>query len=182
MAQHPRLTQTLVAAYTSYQPQVLLGPFVIAVLGGRKALWGYVCAYHISLAIALVCVAVWPSEYVYAYYGFTSFIPDLGGRAHAHLVAIRSGQLPVLSLGSAQGLISMPSFHAAIGILVPWSLRRRVWIAAPLALVDIGLLLGTALLGLHYVVDVLATMIGMPIVLWLSERIVSRVLGGAERA
>lgn len=174
---HPRVTSLLVAAYSSYQPQVLLGPFVIALLAGRRALWVYVCAYHLSLAIALVSLAIWPSEYIYAFYQFTPLIPDLGSHAHAHLVAIRSGQLPLLKLGEAQGLISMPSFHAAIGMLVPWSLRSRPWLAGPLVIIDVGLLIATAVLGLHYVVDVVATLIGLPIVVYVSERIVSRALG-----
>ena len=179
LSAHPRLTQLLVVAYTSYQPQVLLGPFVIAFLGGRRALWVYVCAYHLCLAAAIISLAIWPSEYIYAHYGFTPLIPDLGERAHAHLEAIRSGQLPVLRLGEAQGLISMPSFHAAIGMLLPWCLRRRLWLALPLAVLDAGLLIGTAILGLHYVVDVLATMAGLPVILYASERIVSRAFTGS---
>jgi hypothetical protein len=177
LAAHPKVTGALVAAYSSYQPQVLLGPFVIAFIGGRRALWVYVCAYHLSLAVALASLAIWPSEYVYVFYRFTPFIPDLGSHAHAHLVAIRSGQLPLLRLGEAQGLISMPSFHAAIGMLVPWSLRGRLWLAGPLAVIDVGLLIATAVLGLHYVVDVLATLIGFPIVVYVSERLVSRAFG-----
>ena len=179
LSAHPRLTPLLVVAYTSYQPQVLLGPFVIAFLGGRRALWVYVCAYHLCLAAAIISLAIWPSEYIYAHYGFTPLIPDLGERAHAHLEAIRSGQLPVLRLGEAQGLISMPSFHAAIGMLLPWCLRRRLWLALPLAVLDAGLLIGTAILGLHYVVDVLATMAGLPVILYASERIVSRAFTGS---
>ena len=129
--------------------------------------------------MALLSLALWPSEHVYAYYDFTPLIPDLGARIHAHLLAIRSGQLPVLRLGEAQGLISMPSFHAAIGMLVPWCLRRRLWLALPLAVLDAGLLIGTAILGLHYVVDVLATMAGLPVILYASERIVSRAFTGS---
>jgi hypothetical protein len=177
LAAHPRVTSVLVAAYSSYQPQVLLGPFVIAFLGDRRALWVYVCAYHLSLAVALGSLVIWPSEYVYAFYRFTPLIPDLASHAHANLVAIRSGQLPLLRLGEAQGLISMPSFHAVIGMLIPWSLRGRLWLVGPLAIIDVGLLIATVVLGLHYVVDVLATLIGFPIVVYVSERIVSRALG-----
>ena len=137
----------------------------------------YVCAYHLTLAVALASLTIWPSEYVYAFYRLAPLIPDLGANAHAHLMAIRNGQLPLLKLGEAHGLISMPSFHAAIGMLIPWCLRSRRWLVAPLVIVDVGLLIATAVLGLHYVVDVLATLIGLPIVVYVSERIVARALG-----
>jgi hypothetical protein len=56
------------------------------------------------------------------------------------------------------------------------SLGDGPWLAGAPAVINVGLLITAAVLGLHCLVDLLATLFGFPIVVVVSERIVSRAL------
>ncbi len=55
------------------------------------------------------------------------------------------------------GLISIPSFHTAGGLMVTWAFRHhRAWLVT-FAVVNVLLIAATVLSGTHYAIDVLAT-------------------------
>ena len=72
------------------------------------------------------------------------------------IVALRAHAIPVDDFGIRQGLISIPSFHAAYALLymgASWRLRRLRWAILPLNAV---MLVATPIEGSHYLADLVA--------------------------
>jgi membrane-associated phospholipid phosphatase len=93
---------------------------------------------------------------------FSALIPALGyegaiGAAHIDaLREIRAGAWTTLDIEKVEGIITFPSFHAALGVLFPYALRHIKWAFWPALLVNGTMILGTPVVGGHYLVDVIA--------------------------
>jgi len=72
-------------------------------------------------------------------------------------------RLPRFSFATVEGLISMPSFHASLALVAVWSSRRHRAFCLGLAIVNAIMVVAAAMLGLHYVVDVLVSLVLFPI-------------------
>src|SRR5438094_910000 len=64
-AHFPWLVSTLNVTYNSLAPQLVVPLVVLPLAGVRKALWEYLWHLHISLIGALICLALWPTVYVF---------------------------------------------------------------------------------------------------------------------
>ena len=89
------------------------------------------------------------------------------------LLALRAGQL---LNGVPQGLISFPSYHTTVAILLTAALVRERFLF-PLACVLNGVMvISTLSMGGHYLVNVLAGIVIAVAALWLTLRLQSRAL------
>jgi hypothetical protein len=158
-AQFPWLVSTLNVTYNSLAPQLVVPLAVLSLAGDGKALWEYLWHLHVSLIGALICLALWPTVYVFTYRHFDPLVaPAMVESCMTQLWGFHSGQSHVVTMQDMQGLISFPSFHTAAAFAVTWALRRQSrWIWMPIALVNVGLVSATVFLGLHYVTDLIGT-------------------------
>jgi hypothetical protein len=158
-AQFPWLVSALNVTYNSLAPQLFVPLVVLPFAGDRSALWEYLWHLHVSLIGALICLALWPTVYVFTYRHFDPLVsPAMVESCMRQLWALHAGTFRVVTLQDMQGLISFPSFHTAAAIAVTWALRRQSrWIWMPIALINVGLVSATVFLGLHYVTDLLGT-------------------------
>jgi hypothetical protein len=152
---HPAVSAVLTLAYFSLLPQ-FVGAILLLGLVYRNAarLWEYSFHFHFCAVVTVASLAVFPAACAFSYYGFESTLPQ--GRFLAHFNGVRAGTLSVIRFDDLEGLISMPSFHAAGGFMLTWAFRgyRIVWLFAVLN----GLLTAsTVLSGAHYAVDVPGT-------------------------
>ena len=69
---------------------------------------------------------------------------------------MRDGTMTVIRYGDIDGLVSMPSFHAAGGLMLIWAVRRHRLLVAVSGLWNTLLIAATIFSGAHYVVDVIA--------------------------
>jgi len=106
------------------------------------AIWPY-------LLSLLACVAV------------SGVLPALGepgmiGTKHIeHLQAIRSGQISLMG-SQDDGIITFPSFHAALAVIYIYAARRSCAALALLLPLNLLMLAATPTCGGHYLVDVIA--------------------------
>jgi len=158
-AQFPWLVSTLNVTYNTLAPQLVVPLAVLSLAGDRKALWEYLWHLHVSLIGALICLALWPTVYVFTYRHFDPLVaPTMVESCMTQLWGFHSGQSHVVTMQDMQGLISFPSFHTAAALAVTWALRRQSrWIWVPIAMINVGLVSATVLLGLHYVTDLIGT-------------------------
>jgi hypothetical protein len=77
----------------------------------------------------------------------------------AHLAALRDGSMQVISLHDAQGIITFPSYHAALGVIFACSFWSHRWLRWPGVVVNALLIAATPIDGGHYFVDVIAGVI-----------------------
>ncbi|HTM05451.1 MAG TPA: phosphatase PAP2 family protein [Vicinamibacterales bacterium] len=153
-AHHQLISLVLSACYATLLPQFLLPILVLAMwYGDRDGLWEYVFHYQFCLVLTVATLALYPAANPPDFMNFAPTI-DLS-RSYAQIHALRSGTFHTIEFAKLEGLVSMPSFHAAGAMMVVWAFRRhrRWWI--PLAFVNTGLVAATFMSGIHYLVDVI---------------------------
>ena len=74
----------------------------------------------------------------------------------SHFTLLRAGGLPVIDLDAMQGLISMPSYHCVMSLLLIHAMRRSGLLLPVAAVVNLIVILSTPTEGGHYFLDVLA--------------------------
>jgi hypothetical protein len=168
---HPIFARALVLSYFSLLPQFMLPIIALGMFyRDREGMWEYVFHFHFCLAVTLLCLALLPAAHVFTYYGFEPLIDET--RLIHQFTALRSGSFTELRLNDIEGLISLPSFHVAGGLMVTWAFRgHRRWLVA-LAVLNTLLIASTVLAGAHYAIDIVAT-----VVLFAGSVLVWRVWG-----
>jgi hypothetical protein len=92
----------------------------------------------------------------------SGFLPALGmeGLAGPEPIAalrdVRDGVWRSMNFDAVQGIVVFPSFHAALGIVLPYSIRRVRWAFWLLVVLNAVMILSTAPVGGHYIVDTIA--------------------------
>jgi hypothetical protein len=87
------------------------------------------------------------------------FTPALGHVAHIGtswmktLMMIRNGEWATFDFSHVEGIISFPSFHTTLAILLVYAVRHHRWALAILVPVNMLLIVATLSVGGHYLVD-----------------------------
>lgn len=112
-------------------------------------LWGAL----ISLLITATISGVFPAEGAFVQFG----VPGPAEATYLpHLLALRDGTASSFSVNDLQGLITMPSYHTVLALLVIYAYRGcGRWFTLALALNGV-MLLSLPSEGGHYLVDVIA--------------------------
>ena len=77
--------------------------------------------------------------------------------SHAELIAgLRNGSMRVLDVGAMEGIITFPSYHAALAAIFIWAFRSVPMLALPGGLWAGLTIIATPLGGGHYAADVIA--------------------------
>ena len=71
-------------------------------------------------------------------------------------MALRNKTLGTIDFEAVNGIISFPSMHAAVAIIVPYTLRWNRCLFWPSAALDAAMLLSAVPSGNHYLADVIA--------------------------
>lgn len=158
---HSLLARVLARAYSSFAPQLLAIPLLLAVVGRYERAYKLILCYGIVCYISSI-VSIWfpalgtyttyhvPQDHlrnINAYYGFAS-LPDF--------ISVRTAPLFTLSFNNASGIVTFPSVHAAAASLCAWA----AWEVRPVRYAFVGwnvLMAASAISHAnHYLVDVLA--------------------------
>lgn len=151
---HPPVSLVLSACYASLIVQFLMPLLIVGLRDrDRTRLWEYVFHFNFCLIVTIATLAIFPAECPYTHLGFTSTIDQ--SRVIAHITALRAGTFRTIDFGNLDGLVSMPSFHAAGAVIVTWAFRRRRIVFSMLTLLNTGLIAATFMSGVHYFVDIL---------------------------
>lgn len=150
---HPTIKTILHVAYETGLIQLATIPFILAVARKSQDYSELVLNATISGLIVVLVGWLYPASSAYLHFGIHA--PGTADTV-SDFVLLRSGELRQIVLENAQGLVSMPSYHAALAICFAWSLRhvRRVFPAA--CVLNIAMILSTPTEGGHYLADVVA--------------------------
>jgi len=141
---HPVLHRILAVVYPLHLLEAAMAVLLLY-LQSRRSGASFVRAFAFAYIVSLVGLIA---------------VPALGNIPEARSVPVRlalqHGTYTTFDIVQSTGLISMPSFHAVISVLVPiasWPYRRVRW---PVLTLNAVMLLATVSEGGHYLVDVLA--------------------------
>jgi membrane-associated phospholipid phosphatase len=157
----PMLGLLFKIAYLSLTIQMVVIVLILGMTGRVQAVREFVWAVIIGgLATVLISGAL-PAMAMFVHLGLSSGdFPHLNpAAAFVHVEAInglRDGTLKVITLGRLEGIITFPSFHAALGAIFAYALWGVRWIRFPALALNFVLIAATPIDGGHYFVDVLA--------------------------
>jgi len=148
-------------AYQSLLPQIAIAVIALGFGGHLHACRRCVTAVILSGLVSILISGAMPAFAMFAYLGLQpQDYPNLHPAAAfvhvAPLLALRDGSMAVISLNGAEGIITFPSYHAALAVIFAaafWNLR---WLRWPGVVLNALLIAATPIDGGHYFIDVLA--------------------------
>jgi membrane-associated phospholipid phosphatase len=155
----PALATVLRVAYVSFTVQASL--VVLALAFFRQLLWlrVFVLSFILTALVTIALSAVLPGVAPWEFHGMASG-PDstiLTGQSSVPVFnALRDGTLRQLVAMGAEGIITFPSLHAAVGLILMvalWPIPGLRWVGIAFNAVMIA---ATPIEGTHYLVDVIA--------------------------
>lgn len=147
----------LAYSYKSYHWQPLLIIAFLSWTGRTARCWHFITAGAVALVITTVVFPLFPAEGPFVYYAVSEYGPlkapwQFGPVLHA----LKDGER-YLDYTLTTGLVSLPSYHAAAACIFVWATWPTFlrWLLIPL---NVLLLLGTFVIGSHYLIDIIAGM------------------------
>uniref|UniRef100_A0A2A4YSA3 Inositolphosphotransferase Aur1/Ipt1 domain-containing protein n=1 Tax=OCS116 cluster bacterium TaxID=2030921 RepID=A0A2A4YSA3_9PROT len=116
----------------------------------------YLIIICITFIIALLLPAMGPYDYLNVVPQSLANLGEHTGRLHIKTIeALRAGGDFTISFTSITGLVTFPSFHTALALLVPYALRDYKWLCILAIAVNVIVLIATVPIGGHYLTDIL---------------------------
>lgn len=148
-------------AYASILPQIIVLITVLAFSGRGDAARIMVFAMMLSALVSIAISGAVPAVAMFVHLGLTpADYPNLNpGAAFVHVAdikALRSGAPLLVDLSKAEGIITFPSYHAAVALLMllaGWAHPLLRW---PFLVLNLLMIASTPIDGGHYFVDVFA--------------------------
>lgn len=159
---HPLLARVLERAYASTAP-LTEGVIVwLTICGNGERLSEFLamlCLASAGLAVGMVLV---PAAGAFVYFAPAQHLFDnFAGQGEMWpfldaFNALRDGSLTKIDLSSVQGVVSFPSFHTMLGILITYALRDTKPLFMAVAAINAVMIVSTLPVGGHYLADVIA--------------------------
>ena len=177
---HPVIDRVLGLSYGSGMLQIGTILVVLNIVGQLERVREFIWLFVLTLLIVIPLSWLFPAESAWVYFGVT----DRADAYHlADFTALRAGHMPEISISQVNGLITFPSFHAALGLMLIYA-SRGIRILFPLSLsLNALMIASTPSSGGHYLVDILAGLAVMLLAIFIlrswqgepSERLVVAV-------
>jgi membrane-associated phospholipid phosphatase len=157
----PWLGTMLVAAYHSLGVQLPALGLILVTLRREERLLEFIGLFAFTFLLTAMGMALVPAAGAYAYFNprpelFESFTRHAGMWHYAELMKLRSGEPFVFLADNVRGMVTFPSFHTVLGIIIAYALRGFRWLFAPVAILNAVMIVSTLPEGGHHLVDVLA--------------------------
>jgi hypothetical protein len=138
---HPRINRVLGFAYDSSLIQIAILLILLNVLGMLERTAEFVWLFILTLLIIIPVAWLFPAESAWVHYAVT----DRVDAYHlADFSALRTGKMPEIALARVNGLITFPSFHTALGLILIY-VTRRIHLLFPLSLTFNSLMVASTL-------------------------------------
>jgi len=140
-------------AYASGLLQMVFVVVFLGLTGRREALEEFMLLLIGATLLTIVASGVLPAAGAWKHYAVAGSF-DLSSLSHFE--PLRDGSLREIALEKMQGLISIPSLHAAMAVLLVHAVRTSRVVLPVFGALDLAMLASTPIAGGHYLVDVLA--------------------------
>jgi hypothetical protein len=162
--ERPWLGTAFNLAYRSILPQTVIAAVALGLTGRIRECRAFVAAFMISGLVSIAVSGAMPAMAMFVYLGIHPHdYPNLDPAAAfvhvSHLNALRDGTMRMISLDGAEGLITFPSYHAALGVIFARALWAVPYLRWPALGVNALMVAGTPIDGGHYFVDVIGGML-----------------------
>ena len=177
--QHPYINEILQASYLSYWQ---LPVVAVALTMCKKSITAYKVILCLTIA-STICSVISYFFPAVAPFNFLNLIATdypnvnmISGYHHLHdYLGMRDGTLKSLDLLQLKGVITFPSTHASIAVIMIWGFWHIDWLRWPLLIFNLIALVSIPITGGHYLTDAIFGIIIAVISILLVNRIVGFV-------
>jgi membrane-associated phospholipid phosphatase len=171
---HPVIGMMFNISYISILPQMAVAAAIIGLSGKLAEVRIFVFAVITSGFITILISGFTPAMAMFVHLGLSpQDYPNLAPAAASvhinHMTGLREGTLRLLVLNQSEGIITFPSYHAALGLIMIvafWAVR---WLRWPALVLNLLMIAATPIDGGHYFVDVIAGLIIAAGSLWMAH-------------
>jgi membrane-associated phospholipid phosphatase len=154
----PLLLQVLNGAYATFTGQLIVTAILLLAAGRLREIDCYfvtfVCASLLAEIGSLIFPTLGPASSLASAVTFDHLAAI--GRTTAEIVlGLRDGSLKVIDARALDGIISFPSLHAAVAVLIPYHLRWSKPLFGIAAALNTLMLISAVPCGNHYLIDIL---------------------------
>ncbi|MBZ9862924.1 phosphatase PAP2 family protein [Mesorhizobium sp. CA12] len=156
----PLVAGMLVFAYHALARQLPL-LFLLLAFAKRLRLTEFIALLAVSSAVTAILMSLVPAAGAYAYFqprpiDFSNFTVRAGMWHFTELMRLRSGEPFNLLVTRSEGLVTFPSYHTALGIMVVYALRDYRWLFWSVGCLNAVMIVSTLPEGGHHLIDVIA--------------------------
>lgn len=172
---HPEAALALKLAYYSMLPQMAVVIVALVTVRAFGELDRFILAFGLAALMTMAICTVTPSLCAgYFYRDAVAAQPHLGltWNSVAHVLALRSGEMTFISMATAEGIVTMPSFHTVSAILFIIAFWHVSWLRWPGLALNVAMLAATPIVGGHYLVDLIAGLAVAVAARWLAVRLI----------
>jgi len=161
---HPAINLMLGLSYASIFPQIIVLMVVLSITRRLDRMREFLWLFVLTLLIIVPLSWLFPAESAWAYFGVTDRIDAY----HlADFTALRTGHMQEIDVSRTNGLITFPSFHAALALILIYT-TRGIRVLFPLSLgLNVLMIASTPSAGGHYCVDILAGLAVVPLAIFI---------------
>lgn len=161
----------------AWQPQLLI--VALALMSSHRRVWRFLLSWITTLCIVVGVFALYPVLGAYDHFGIAAgkvpaMLDPTPWNQPLLLEGLRNGTLRLISLGTLDGIVNFPSFHAGAAVLLAygfWSIRIMRW---PFVALNALMFASAVPIGGHYVIDLFAGVIaaaaGIAAASWIIDR------------
>lgn len=158
MEHWPRFSRLMHVAYLSLMLQTVAAVLLLGFTARLAWLRAYVLAFILAALVTIAISAIVPAEGAWLHYQITDAAAPLplSHTSWPVFFGLRDGSFRLLMGMGSEGIITFPSLHAALGVILMmafWPVPIARWIAV---VVNSLMIVATPIDGSHYLVDVLA--------------------------
>lgn len=150
---HPLASFLLAKIYMSYPSQVVLTIVVLGVAKRIDDLAEFVILFMASVVTVILVSTPFPATNPMIHFGIYGPHQE---SPWLHFYSLREGGMRIFDLSNGEGLISMPSLHAADAVLFAYAVRNIRWIFPVSFLLNAAMVYSAIPFGAHYLVDIVA--------------------------
>jgi len=157
----PILGMTLIISYHSSMLQIACIVVLLALTGRPERVNEFMGLFMITGTVVIVSAGFFPAAGAYVYYNpapelFANLNPQAGLWHLEQFTALRDGTQRLINLSAAEGLVTFPSFHTCLAVIVTWAVRDFRIILCAFAALNALVIVSTLPEGGHHLIDVIA--------------------------
>jgi membrane-associated phospholipid phosphatase len=161
MSSHPQLHPIFRQAYLSLMPQMVIVVLALAYTGRLRWLRVFTLSFFFAALATISVSALLPAEGAWGFYGLTPYnhAAIIPATRDIHLPifhGLRNGSFRLLMASGSEGIITFPSLHAALAIILAaglWPVPVLRWVGLVL---NVVVLVSVPVDGGHYFTDAFA--------------------------
>lgn len=153
------LREILAAAYRSLIPEAVAIIYLLALCGRTGALSEFLALFAVTSIATCVISGLIPTEGAYFFLKpapsiYANLDPSGGLVHHSVLTALREGTFGPFQLSDVKGLVTFPSFHTSLAIVIAYCGARIRFVGPALIGLNALIVASTLAEGGHYFADV----------------------------